>query len=263
MKQSEKTQWPGRTGAILLGLVLWLVLTASAFAAPRRTVLVRNVREMMEALADNTEIILEPGRYDLSQWLEGEGAQRLIHRYAWNPDSPPGLYLSHELEIAGFRDLTIRGRGSGEEDPAEIVIRDPYCPVLKFRNCRNLRLSHLQMGHAVAKGYCSGAVLYMDEVQDMSLEKVDLYGCGTYGYEARHSRNITVRDSVIRECTYGLVSAVACKDLKFQRTVFKDTSSSLPLFAVSEARLDLQDCIFQNVCGKMRNLSVATGDVGR
>ncbi len=260
MKQSEKTQWPSRTGAILLGLVLWLVLTASAFAAPRRTVLVRNVREMMEALADNTEIILEPGRYDLSQWLEGEGAQRLIHRYAWNPDSPPGLYLSHELEIAGFRDLTIRGRGSGEEDPAEIVIRDPYCPVLKFRNCRNLLLARFRAGHTVEKGKCSGAVLYLEAADNVTLENLDLYGCGTYGLEARNSENITLTGSVIRDCSYGLVSAVGCGSLRLVRTAFRDTHTNLPLFDLNNTRMELTDCTFYHVQGILSSLSVAAGD---
>lgn len=263
MEMPDKRKWTGLLRVLALGLLLVLGMMSGALAASRQTVPVNNVKELMEALGDHREIILAPGRYNLSRWLQGPSAERLIHHFSYTSANPPGLYMVYDgLELAGFQDLTIRGRDPGAIT-AEIVIEDPYCPVLKFRNCWNLRLSHLQMGHAVAKGYCSGAVLYMDEVQDMSLEKVDLYGCGTYGYEARHSRNITVRDSVIRECTYGLVSAVACKDLKFQRTVFKDASSSLPLFAVSEARLDLQDCIFQNVCGKMRNLSVATGDVGR
>ena len=39
--------------------------------------------------------------------------------------------------IYQIRDLTIRGRDPGAIT-AEIVIEDPYCPVLKFRNCRNL-----------------------------------------------------------------------------------------------------------------------------
>ena len=43
------------------------LLTAGALAASRQTVLVNNVEEMMEALGDHREIILAPGRYNLSR----------------------------------------------------------------------------------------------------------------------------------------------------------------------------------------------------
>lgn len=245
--------------SLLLYLVLVLGLTAGAFAAPRKTVLVRNVQEMMEALGDHREIILAPGRYNLSAWLSGPFGDQVIHRFPWNPVSPSGLYLTYdELALAGFQDLIIRGQDTGEIT-AEIVTEDPYTPVLHFRNCENLRLAHLRIGHFLKKGYCSGAVLNLDSVKNVSLEHLDLYGCGTYGYEARNSENITLSDSVIRNCTYGLVGAVGCRDLKIVRTVFKDTSTNLPLFALAHSRLELRDCTFHNVYGKMEDLSVTGG----
>ena len=67
--------------SLLLHLVLVLGLTAGAFAAPRKTVLVRNVQEMMEALGDHREIILAPGRSNLSAWLSGRFADQVIHRF--------------------------------------------------------------------------------------------------------------------------------------------------------------------------------------
>ena len=48
----------------------------------------------MEALGDHTEIILAPGQYNLSAWLRGPFADPVIHNFAWNPISPPGLYRS-------------------------------------------------------------------------------------------------------------------------------------------------------------------------
>ncbi|WP_297862567.1 right-handed parallel beta-helix repeat-containing protein [uncultured Acidaminococcus sp.] len=235
------------------------LLTAGALAASRQTVLVNNVEEMMEALGDHREIILAPGRYNLSHWLKGPFADQVIHRFPWNPLSPSGLYLTYdELALAGFRDLTIRGQDTGEIT-AEIVTEDSYTPVLHFRNCENLRLAHLRIGHFLKKGYCSGAVLNLDNAKNVSMEHLDLYGCGTYGYEARNSENIILSDSVIRNCTYGLVDAVVCRDLKIVRTVFKDTSTNLPLFALAHSRLELRDCTFHNVYGKMENLSVTGG----
>lgn len=244
---------------ILLVALFQLLMVPGALAASRQTVLVNNVEELMEALGDHREIILAPGRYNLSAWIGSPSAKRTVHLFGYNPLSPPALYLAYDvLGLAGFQDLTIRGQDTGEIT-AEIVTEDPYTPVLHFRNCENLRLAHLRIGHFLKKGYCSGAVLNLDSVKNVSLEHLDLYGCGTYGYEARNSENITLSDSVIRNCTYGLVDAVSCRDLKIVRTVFKDTSTNLPLFALAHSRLELRDCTFHNVYGKMEDLSVTGG----
>ena len=244
---------------ILLVALFQLLMVPGALAASRQTVLVDNVEELMEALGDHREIILAPGRYNLSAWLGSPSAKRTVHLFGYNPLSPPGLYLAYDgLELAGFQDLTIRGQDTGDIT-AEIVTEDPYTAVLHFRNCENLRLAHRRIGHFLKKGYCSGAVLNLDSVKNISLEHLDLYGCGTYGYEARNSENITLSDSVIRNCTYGLVDAVGCRDLKIVRTVFKDTSTNLPLFALAHSRLELRDCTFYNVYGKMEDLSVTGG----
>lgn len=109
MKQFGKTKWTGLLRCALLTLLLVMMMAPTALGG-RRTVLVHNVREMMEALGDHTEIILAPGQYNLSAWLRGPFADPVIHNFAWNPISPPGLYrVYHELELAGFQDLTIRG----------------------------------------------------------------------------------------------------------------------------------------------------------
>lgn len=255
--------WTDLIRALLLCLVLVLGLTAGGFAAPRKTVLVHNVKEMMEALDDHTEVILAPGRYNLSTWLASTAADQVIHRFPWNPMSPPGLYMAYEdLELAGFQDLTIRGQDT-EKITAEIVTEDPYTPVLHFRNCQNFRLAHLRVGHSLQAGRCSGAVLKLDLVQDARLENLDLYGCGTYGYEALGCESVTLRDSVIRSCTYGLINAIECRDMKIIRTLFKDTSTNLPLFAVGQSRLELVDCTFQNVQGRISNMDLAGGTVSR
>lgn len=241
MKQFGKTKWTGLLRCALLTLLLVMMMAPTALGA-RRTVLVHNVREMMEALGDHTEIILAPGQYNLSAWLRGPFADPVIHNFAWNPISPPGLYrVYHELELAGFQDLTIRGQDTGAIT-AEIVTEDPYSSVFKFLNCQQIRLAHLRFGHIQQEGHCTGAVLNLEQVKDASLDHLDLYGCGTYGYEARRCKNILLRDSVIR-------------------TTFKDTSTDLSLFEVNHSRLELLDCTFQNVLGKINSLDMTEGKV--
>ena len=106
---------------ILLVALFQLLMVPGALAASRQTVLVDNVEELMEALGDHREIILAPGRYNLSAWLGSPSAKRTVHLFGYNPLSPPGLYLAYDgLELAGFQDLTIRGQDTGDIT-AEIV----------------------------------------------------------------------------------------------------------------------------------------------
>lgn len=151
MKEPGKIKWMRLIRGIFLGILLVLTMTPAALGA-QKTVLVHNVDEMMESLADNTEIVLAPGEYNLSNWQEKEFSERLLHCFDYYDSAPAGLYLGDgcTLDIAGFKDLTIRGLDT-ETITAEIVTEFPYTPVLKFVNCRNLKLSHLRMGHKLKK----------------------------------------------------------------------------------------------------------------
>lgn len=261
MKEPGKIKWMRLIRGIFLGILLVLTMTPAALGA-QKTVLVHNVDEMMESLADNTEIVLAPGEYNLSNWQEKEFSERLLHCFDYYDSAPAGLYLGDgcTLDIAGFKDLTIRGLDT-ETITAEIVTEFPYTPVLKFVNCRNLKLSHLRMGHKLKKGFCDGAVLKLDSVTHMTMDHMDLYGCGTYGYEARFCSSILLRDSIIRECSYGLVSATDCQNLKFLRTTFKDMETDLPLFALIRSRLELTDCTFRDVRGVIDSLTMTGGHI--
>ena len=142
---------------------------------------------------------------------------------------------------------------------AEIVQEDRYEPVLNFRNCHGLQLANLRAGHVQGKGYCSGAVLHFAETSGVEIRNADLYDCGTYGYEARNCHGITVYDSVIRDCTYGLISASNSTDLRCLRTTFKDTRTDLQLLWMESSQVELTDCVFDNVCGPVKGLRVSAG----
>ncbi len=45
----------------------------------------------------------------------------------------------------------------------------------------------------------------LDGCRDINIDKCSLYGCGTYRITATDSSEITVENTEIYECTYGLV----------------------------------------------------------
>lgn len=103
MKEPGKIKWMKLIRGIFLGILLVLTMTPAALGA-QKTVLVHNVDEMMESLADNTEIVLAPGEYNLSNWQEREFSERLLHYSDYYDSAPAGLYLGDgcTLDIAGF-----------------------------------------------------------------------------------------------------------------------------------------------------------------
>ena len=52
-------------------------------------------------------------------------------------------------------------------------------------------------------------------------------------------------------------------DMKIIQTLFKDTSTNLPLFAVAQSRLELIDCTFKNVQGRINDMDLAGGTVSQ
>jgi len=89
--------------------------------------------------------------------------------------------------------------------------------VFSFENCDNLALSRLTLGHTL-NGDCSGSVLGFRHCAGVELSQMDLYGCGTYGIEAREgSGDIQVYDSTIRDCSYGPFCLYDCDgEIAFQ-----------------------------------------------
>ena len=74
---------------------------------------------------------------------------------------------------------------------------------------------------------------------------MDLYGCGTYGIIAERVDSIQTVDSVIRDCSYGLVDLTNVKDAGFGGVTFRD-SSGFDMLDIRESHLSFQSCTFQN-----------------
>ena len=90
MKEPGKIKWMRFISGIFLGILLVLTMTPAALGA-QKTVLVHNVDEMMESLADNTEIVLAPGEYNLSNWQDKCFSERLLHDSDDYDAAPAGL----------------------------------------------------------------------------------------------------------------------------------------------------------------------------
>ena len=144
-----------------------------------------------------------------------------------------------QAEIHGIDKLTIRGAKDGT---VEVVAEPRYCDVLYFNDCSDIIIENITFGHTIEPGNCEGAVLAFDYCQTISLDGLDLYGCGTYGVVADHTVSIALKDCIIRECSYGIVDLL-CSDTVFEDCTFKD-NRGFDMLSLSDSFAHFEGCSF-------------------
>jgi len=164
---------------------------------------VSSTEEFLEAIAPGVTIFVEPGYYNMSEYLK---EVQMRKDYDWNAEYPyvklEDCYDGVEVVIKNADDLTIMGDAESLAQ-TEIVVEPRYAAVLSFINCCDLNLSFLTMGHTET-GDCSGNVLNFYGCKNITLSAMDLYGCGVYAIETgKGTGDLYVYSSTLRDCSYG------------------------------------------------------------
>ena len=164
-------------------------------------VTVDSIEELLEAVAPHTGILLKPGYYNMSEYIEYVWAQE---GERWNEKHPyvqlRNCYDGVEVVIQRVDGLSICG---DNKNLTEIVVDPRYAQVLNFEECHDLTLSGLTMGHTET-GACSGNVLDFRSCRNIRLSAMDIYGCGVYGIGCYDGTGeLYVYSSTIRDCAYG------------------------------------------------------------
>ena len=207
-------------------------------------VYVSDAAGLMAAIGPGREIHLAPGVYNLTEWIE----QRFEsgETETGNPYVTVELaFDGYELHIGGVRNLTVTGSGFLTEGAVELVIEPRYANVLTFDDCDKISLSGMTVGHTPEQGYCLGGVLCFRDCGCVALSEMDLYGCGTYGIIAERVDSLQTVDSVIRDCSYGLLDLTQVRDAGFGDVVFRDCSG-YDMICARDSALSFQSCLFRN-----------------
>ena len=112
------------------------------------------------------------------------------------------------INVEGLRNVTIVGAGGG----TQILADNSTEIVLNFKNCENITLQNIVIGHdpaLVEPGSCTSGVLYFQN-SNVTLTGCDLFGCGTNGFIAIGGE-IHMERSVIRDCSQMILALNACK----------------------------------------------------
>lgn len=189
-------------------------------------VTVTNEKEFIKSLRNGTTIHLPEGtRINLSEIISDDKVfkkaggifDNSIDPYIETDDrtllSEP-VHNGRQLTILNLRNVTILGDGD-----CHIVVDPAYAYVLNFVLCENIKLVNVTMGHTV-EGYCTGGVVGTQNCKNITLEGCDLYGCGAYGIVADQTNGIVMNNSIIRDCSYGIMQLSRCQDAQFKSCNF-------------------------------------------
>lgn len=175
----------------------------SGAGASGKATKVSDVETLLESIAPGAEIVIAPGRYNITEALPEILGAKEQDLYDWNLEHPyvelSDCYDGAEVIIHDVDGLSISGGGAVQD--TEIVIDPQYGTVLTFQNCKNVKLSSLTMGHTVT-GYCAGNVVDLSACENVELRDMDLYGCGVIGLECSDGTgDVFVYNTVLRDCS--------------------------------------------------------------
>ena len=174
---------------------------------------VHTVDEFLAAIAPSTQILLQPGTYDLSSATD-YGTAHKEGCYTWEE-----VYDGYQLVIRDVEDLAILGGGA---EDVTIAAQPRYANVLAFQGCTNPLVMMLTAGHTPDPAFCSGGVLDFESCENPYVLDCGLFGCGIVGVNAGNCRNVQVKNTEIYECSYGAVWASGCFDVRVENCRIRD-----------------------------------------
>jgi hypothetical protein len=207
----------------------------SAGIDARRRVEVSTMPELLAALGSETVILLRPGRYVF------EDSDVLGHADEREPLADWSSLSPHfsDGEIHDLHDLALISLGP---EPAVIIQPDSYAPALSFRNVENLGLYNLVIGHRPDQGWCQGGVVRIVEGRNVRIAGSTLFGSGTEGLSLVTVNGLTLRDSVITDCSEQFSTISNSRDVIYERVEIAGNHGDLLRgFAIYRSTVTLVD----------------------
>ncbi|MBO6137410.1 MAG: right-handed parallel beta-helix repeat-containing protein [Lachnospiraceae bacterium] len=195
------------------------------------TVTVSSAEELLNSVQNNRKIIVKEGKYNFSD-IKAEKINN--------------SFINQEYGAYGIKNVS--NLCIEAETGADVLfcIDEAYNAVINFTAGRNIKLKGITAGHTVEPGYCSGSVLYYNDVNGVDIEDCHLYGSGTYGIEADYTYNINVTGTEIYECTYGLIEFRNTGAATFKNCVMRDSSEFSMININDGYEVIFENCEFKN-----------------
>lgn len=174
------------------------------------TVVVNNAEDFLNSVKSNRVIVLEEGIYNITI----DRMESIDNKHVEIQDNPTTM---NGLKIKDVQNFDLIGK-----DNVEIVTDNQSDHVLIIKNCENLYISNITMGHT-DRGDCEGAVIDISNCKSVKFSKLDLYGSGMIGLWCTNVQTFEIDNCIIRECTEQLLRLHNCSDVNIKNSIFKET----------------------------------------
>ena len=218
-----EVSWNASTSTVIL----------DSYSAQLKTVTVSTAKEFIDAIAPNTEIILSPGVYNISD-CEGYAPSKYVR---WDKY----LYEGSPLCITGVKNLTIRGSG----DDTQLVSSFRDYDAISFSNCQNLTVESLLVQHIPGEGGL-GNTIRVDFSKNVIFKDVTIHGSHT-GLFLYVVRQMTVTGLDVYDCDGVGVLVDDGAYIEFSDCTFRDMTAAGALAISKTDFLTVSDCLFSSV----------------
>ncbi len=185
--------------------------------------------EFIKAIQSDVVIILKEGTYNISNQNE-----------TYNPN----IKWINEFDgycpiVKSVNNLKLIGKGK-----VSVLINPAYGWVLEFDTCRNIEIENITFGHT-KPGYCLGGVLKFSLTESIKIRDSVLFGSGTYGIELNKVYNFSLDNSIVKDCTYGLLVINDTKDARFSKSRFVNTGEFDLVSVRNSNNISFISCLFK------------------
>jgi hypothetical protein len=210
-------------------------------AVHKDIITVSTAEELTRAIGPDREIVLKPGTYNLTR----ASGSYTGNEYAYWEE----VFDGEQLIIRNVSNLTITRDESGGTAGAvtpEILVEPRYANVITFKNCSNVQIIGLKAGHSPEKGECAGGVLYFEGCSNVEIARSELFGCGTEGLILTDVEDLVFYDSVITDCTYGIMSMSFSKNISFLESSFTENEQYDLINIDNSTDVTFNECIISD-----------------
>lgn len=198
---------------------------------PPEITVVQSVDEFLAALGSNREVVLGPGNFDLSE-ASDYGKPSKNPAYSWKQCRD-----GYELRLENIHGLTVRGDG---KENTSLVTTPRSAHVMAFWQCEDIYIENLTAGHTIMAEPCIGGVLGFENCARINVTGTGLYGCGVDGIDGSMTRELTVKDTDIYDCSLWGLSLYHCSNVLVDHCRFYDLGTEI---AGASSVFNLEDCI--------------------
>jgi hypothetical protein len=228
------------------GPTVRLIAEQGASKGEPQEITVSSADELLQCLGPNRRIVLAAGDYDITAVAAKVADFPFLARER--------VHDGVQLIVKDLENLTL---ASAPGARPHVYVAPAYAFPLMFRNCIDVTIEGLRIGHFPEEGSCIGGVIALHGCRNVQIVDTRMYGCGTVGVEIADGDTIYLEGCVIEKCNTGFVSIDRTNNVSIRETIFRDNKAVDGIVMSGADGVTISGCTFE------RNVGWDDGPPGR